>query len=384
MQGRENLSEEELNQVKDQVWNQFVSGKIIEKEAEKLGLTVTDEELQNILREGTNPMLMQTPFMNQQTGRFDVTALTKFLNDYKTAQTQNPQVYDQYQTIYKYWKFMEKQLRQQTLAQKFQGLLAGCLLSNPVSVKASFADQTNESNIVLASLAYNSVNDNDVKVEDADLKAKYNEQKEQFKQDVETRDIKYVTYQVVASAADRAELMKTMQEAQKQLAEGAAPAEVVRKAQSQVAYVGLPVTRAALPSDIAARIDSMTVGQTSAPFETRSDNTLNVVKLLAKSQQPDSIEFRMIQVGGETLEAARKTADSVMTALKAGAPFDTIARKYGQEGTKQWLTSAQYQNSTVIDAESKNYLNAILSAASGEVKNVELSQGNIIPQEHGG
>ena len=380
LQGRENLSEEELNQVKDQVWNQFVSGKIIEKEAEKLGLTVTDEELQNILREGTNPMLMQTPFMNQQTGRFDVTALTKFLNDYKTAQTQNPQVYDQYQTIYKYWKFMEKQLRQQTLAQKFQGLLAGCLLSNPVSVKASFADQTNESNIVLASLAYNSVNDNDVKVEDADLKAKYNEQKEQFKQDVETRDIKYVTYQVVASAADRAELMKTMQEAQKQLAEGAAPAEVVRKAQSQVAYVGLPVTRAALPSDIAARIDSMTVGQTSAPFETRSDNTLNVVKLLAKSQQPDSIEFRMIQVGGETLEAARKTADSVMTALKAGAPFDTIARKYGQEGTKQWLTSAQYQNSTVIDAESKNYLNAILSAASGEVKNVELSQGNIILQ----
>ena len=380
LQGRENLSEEELNQVKDQVWNQFISGKIIEKEAEKLGLTVTDEELQNILREGTNPMLMQTPFMNQQTGRFDVTALTKFLNDYKTAQTQNPQVYDQYQTIYKYWKFMEKQLRQQTLAQKFQGLLAGCLLSNPISVKASFADQTNESNIVLASLAYNSVNDNDVKVEDADLKAKYNEQKEQFKQDVETRDIKYVTYQVVASAADRAELMKTMQEAQKQLAEGAAPAEVVRKAQSQVAYVGLPVTRAALPSDIASRIDSMTVGQTSAPFETRSDNTLNVVKLLAKSQQPDSIEFRMIQVGGETLEAARKTADSVMTALKAGAPFDTIARKYGQEGTKQWLTSAQYQNSTVIDAESKNYLNAILSAASGEVKNVELSQGNIILQ----
>jgi peptidyl-prolyl cis-trans isomerase D len=380
MQGRENLSEEELNQVKDQVWNQFVSSKIIEKEAKKLGLTVTDEELQNILREGTNPMLMQTPFVNQQTGRFDVSALTKFLNDYKNAQTQSPQIFEQYQTIYKYWKFMEKQLRQQTLAQKFQTLLGGCLLSNPVSAKASFADQTSESNIVLASLAYNSVNDNDVTVEDADLKAKYNEQKEQFKQMVETRDIKYVAFQVLPSAADRNELMKSMQNAQKQLQEGSAPADVVRKAQSQVAYIGLPVTRAALPSDVAARIDSMSVGQTSAPFETRSDNTLNVVKLIAKSQQPDSIEFRMIQVAGATLDDARKTADSILTAIKGGAPFDTIATKYGQTGTKQWLTSAQYQNSEIIDAESKNYLNAILSAAVGETKNVELSQGNIIMQ----
>ena len=81
-QGRDNLSEDELNRVKDQVWNQFVSGKVIENEAAKLGLTVTDEELQNMLKEGTNPMLMQTPFVNQQTGRFDVSALTKFLNDY--------------------------------------------------------------------------------------------------------------------------------------------------------------------------------------------------------------------------------------------------------------------------------------------------------------
>ena len=48
-QGRDNLSEEELNQVKDQVWNTFVSNTILADEAEKLGLTVTDTELQNII-----------------------------------------------------------------------------------------------------------------------------------------------------------------------------------------------------------------------------------------------------------------------------------------------------------------------------------------------
>ena len=97
-QGRDNLNEDEMNRLKDQVWNTFVQNTILEDECEKLGLTVTDEELQNILREGTNPMLLQTPFVNQQTGRFDVTALTKFLADYNNPEL-NSQAREQYQSL---------------------------------------------------------------------------------------------------------------------------------------------------------------------------------------------------------------------------------------------------------------------------------------------
>ena len=377
-QGRENLSEDELNQIKDQVWNTFVSNKIVEAETEKLGLTVTDEEMQNILREGKNPMLMQTPFVNQQTGRFDASQLTKFINDYKN--NQNAQLSEQYKTIYDYWKFIEKNLRQQTLMQKYQALLSNCLLSNPVSAKAAYEAQSQESNILLAALPYNSVKDDEVQVSDADIKAKYNDEKEMFKQMMESRDIKYVDFQVTASQSDRDALMKTMQDASQKLQSGAAPAEIVRKAQSQIPYLGLPVNSRALPSDIARRIDSMAVGQTTAPFETTSDNTLNVVKLISKQQLPDSVEFRMIQVGGATEEAAQKTADSIYTALKTGVPFDSIAKKYGQTGAKQWLTSAQYQNSTSMDNDSKEYLLALNTLPSGELKNLKFSQGNVIVQ----
>ena len=377
-QGRDNLSEDEQNQVKDQVWNTFVNNKIIEAEAEKLGLTVTDEEMQNMLREGTNPMLMQTPFVNQQTGRFDASQLTKFINDYKN--NQNAQLSEQYKTVYDYWKFIEKNLRQQTLMQKYQALLSSCLLSNPVSAKAAYEAQSQESNILLAALPYNSVKDDEVQVSDADLKAKYDEEKEMFKQIMESRDIKYVDFQVTASQSDRDALMKTMQDASQKLQSGASPAEVVRKAQSQIPYIGLPVNSRALPTDIARRVDSMTVGQTTAPFETTSDNTLNVVKLLSKQQLPDSVEFRMIQVGGATEEAAQKTADSIYTALKTGVPFDSIAKKYGQTGDKQWLTSAQYQNSTSMDNDSKEYLLALNTLPTGELKNLKFSQGNVIVQ----
>ena len=366
-QGVDNLSEEQLNSLKDEVWNSFVNEQIVKSEADKIGLTVTDEELQNMMKEGTNPMLMRTPFVNQQTGRFDVTMLTKFLADYK-KNASNPQMAESYQRIYKYWQFIEKQLRQQTLAQKYQALIANAMLTNPVSAKKAFEGQNQESDVQLASIAYNTINDNDVKIDEKELKAKYDEQKEMYKQTVETRDIKYVSYQVVASAADRKALMTTMQDASNKLQSGATPAEVVRKAQSQFPYTGIAATKRAYPSDIAAKLDSMAVGQTTAPFETKFDNTLNVVKLISKTMMPDSIEYRQIQVGGETVEAARKTADSIYTALKAGGDFDEIAKKYGQTAQKQWLTSAMYENSNTMDEE------------SNELKNLEFSQGNIVLQ----
>lgn len=382
MQGMDNLNDDQLNQIKDQVWRTYVDNTILETECEKLGLTVTDEELQNVLKEGTNPMLAQTPFVNQQTGRFDVTALTKFLAEYKSAQG-NPQaaaLVEQYKAIYNYWRFVEKNLRQQLLNMKYQSLLRASLISNPVSAKMAFNDQNTENSIQLATLAYSSINDNKVEVTDADLKAKYNEKKEMFKQYFETRDIKYVDFQVLPSAADRQALMKTMQDAQKQLAEGADPALVTRKAQSSVAYVGIPVTRRALPFDIAAKIDSMAVGQTSAPFETKGDNTLNVVKLISKVSMPDSVEYRMIQVGGATVEAARKTADSIYTALNNGGDFEAIAKKYGQTGTKQWMTSSMYENAPSLDADTKSYIEALSTVGAGETKNLQFTSGNMILQ----
>lgn len=380
-QGRDNLSEDELNQVKDQVWNQYVNNAIIADEAEKLGLTVTDTELQNLIKEGTSPMLMQTPFVNQQTGRFDASALTKFLAEYKNAMaSQNAQVAEQYQTIYKYWKFIEKNLRQQTLAQKYQNLLSHCLLSNPISAKMAFEGQNEESDIQLATIAYSTINDNKVTVSESDLKAKYDSEKDKYKQYVESRDIKYVDFQVVASAADRKALLQTMAEASKQLSAGEDPMTVLKKAQSQVEYNGMMVTKKALPYDVAAKIDSMAVGQTTQPFESKMDNSLNVVKLIAKTQAPDSIEYRQIQVGGETVEKARATADSITNALKDGADFATIAQKYGQEGKSTWLTSAMYENTSVIDADSKAYLGALTTMGASEIRNIPFTSGNIVVQ----
>ena len=379
-QGQENLNEDQLNQVKDMVWNTYVQTKIIENEAHKLGLTVTDAELQQVLTEGTNPMLQQTPFFNQQTGRFDVNALKKFLAEYKTQQTANPQMAKQYDTIYKYWTFVEKTLRQQLLSQKYQGLFAHCFLSNKIEAKMAFNEQNQESQVQLAAFPYSSIDDSKIKVSDADLKAKYDEMKPRFKQYVETRDIKYIDVQVKASAADRAALQKEFAGYSAELAAAADPSDVVRKSTSLVSYLGVPVKKEALPSDIAQRLDSMAIGSTSKVIENKNDNTLNLVKLIAKRELPDSIQFRAIQVGGATAAEAATRADSILNAIKAGADFEVVAKKYGQTGEKTWMTTRQYQSAPSIDKDTKNYIESLNTMASGELKNLTLAQGNLVLQ----
>ena len=382
-QGQDNLPEEQMNQVKDMVWNSYIQNKIVAHEAEKLGLTVTDAELQDILKTGTSPMLAQTPFVNQQTGRFDVSALQKFLADYK-AQKANPsanaQMMDQYTKIYNYWSFIEKTLRQQTLAQKYQSLLAHCFLSNPVEAKMAFKEENEESKIQLAAFPYSDIQDDKVKVVESDLKAKYDEMKARFKQPVESRDIKFVDIQVEASQADRAALNKEFAGYHTQLAAAADPTEVVRKSASTVAYLGIPVAKDAFPSDIAATLDSMAVGATTAVKANKADNTLNIVKLVNKQQLPDSIQYRVIQVAAASVAEAKTKADSIQGAISGGADFEAIAKKYGQTGEKAWMTTRQYEFAQSMDKDNKAFINALNTQAVNATSQLQLGQGYVILQ----
>ncbi len=382
-QGQDNLPEEQMNQVKDMVWNSYIQNKIVAHEAEKLGLTVTDAELQDILKTGTSPMLAQTPFVNQQTGRFDVSALQKFLADYK-AQKANPsanaQMMDQYTKIYNYWSFIEKTLRQQTLAQKYQSLLAHCFLSNPVEAKMAFKEENEESKIQLAAFPYSDIQDDKVKVVESDFKAKYDEMKARFKQPVESRDIKFVDIQVEASQADRAALNKEFAGYHTQLAAAADPTEVVRKSASTVAYLGIPVAKDAFPSDIAATLDSMAVGATTAVKANTADNTLNIVKLVNKQQLPDSIQYRVIQVAAASVAEAKTKADSIQGAISGGADFEAIAKKYGQTGEKAWMTTRQYEFAQSMDKDNKAFINALNTQAVNATSQLQLGQGYVILQ----
>ena len=378
---RDNLTEDELNQVKDQVWQQLVNNRVLEADANKVGLTVTEQELSNVLNDGTNPMLAQTPFVNQQTGRFDINALQQFLDGYNKAKASNSPQLEQMQTIYDYWLFVEKNLRTQLLGQKYQALLASCVLSNKAEAKMAFKDNNEESDIQLASLAYSTIKDADVKVTDEDLKAKYEELKPAFRQNTETRDIKFVDYQIKASASDRNAIVKDMNALQKQLATATDPSMVISKSGSMIPYLGLPVSSKAYQQypDIASKIDSLAVGTTGVT-ENKQDNTLNIIRVMSKAQLPDSVQFRQIQVAANTPEEAHAKADSIQKALAGGADFVAIAKRYGQTGEKVWFTGQQYEVAPSMSEDNRTYIEALLNGEVNAIQNVALTQGNIILQ----
>ncbi|MBP5771277.1 MAG: SurA N-terminal domain-containing protein [Bacteroidaceae bacterium] len=379
--GLENLTEEQSQSIRDQVWQTYVQTQLLQHEAEKLGLTVTDAEVQEIISTGQSPMLRQTPFSNPQTGAFDVEALNQFLTNYQAMKDQPNQPAEAlayYKQIYGYWQFIEKNIRNQALVNKFQNLLSKSFIANPTSIEASFNARNTEKDVLLVAVPFNSIKDEDVKIEDNELKEKYNELHDAFRLDEPTRDIKYIDVAIKASQADRDQILKEMQEVAAQLsAEGADVANIVRKSGSTVAYSPVPVRRTALPSDIAKELDSVSVGSQKGPFLNAQDNTQNIVRLIAKVTLPDSIQLRQIGINGETEAAAQKTADSVMTALNSGVPFDSIARKYNQTGEETWITSQQYEGSA-LDENNRKFINAISTQAAGTTQQVKLGNAVII------
>ena len=380
--GLNSLNEDQLTNVKDQVWNTYVTNQLIAGEAEKLGLTVTDKELQAVIDEGTNPLLMQTPFRNPQTGAFDKDMLKKFLVEYANlGSSQMPAQYvEYYQKLGNFWTFVEKTLRQSLLASKYQNLIAKSLISNPVAAEDAFKGRTEQSDLLLAGVPYASISDSTITVSDEEIKNLYNERKESYKQPVETRDIQYIDVHVVPSAEDRGAVLKEVTEFTDQLDKTTTDyASFVRSTGSTVNYTGVAINKTSLPQDVAARLDSASVNEVYGPYYNAGDDSYNTFKILAKTTAPDSIQFRQIQVMADTEARRNELADSIFNAIKGGADFAEVAKAYGQTGEATWVNAMSWEGAA-LDADNLKYIQTLINQPVNELKNLKVGQANLILQ----
>ncbi len=382
-QGVSALNDDQLTQVKDQVWQSYINNTLIEAEAQKLGLSVSDAEIQNVIEQGTHPLLLQTPFRNAQTGAFDKDMLKKFLVEYanleSTANQLPAQYVEYYQQMGAFWNFIEKTLKQSLLAEKYQGLIAKSLISNPVSAEDAFAARSQQTDVLLAAVPYSAINDSTIKVSADEIKALYNERKETFKQMVETRNIKYIDVLVTPSEQDRADVLKEVTEYATQLPSATELAAFIRTSGSVVPFFEIAVNKEVYPSDIASRIDSVKIGEVYGPYYNQADDSYNAMQILAKEAIADSIQYRQIQVYAETADKTKVLADSIFTALKGGANFEEVAKVYGQTGESVWMSGRNYEGAS-LDADNAKYIKTLINGKKNEMTNLELGQVNIILQ----
>ena len=295
--------------------------------------------------------------------------------------SQLPQQYAEYYlSMNNYWNFIEKTLRQSLLMEKYQALISNSMISNPVAAKESYNSASSSMNLLVAAIPYTAVADSTVSVSTSDIKELYNEKKEMYKQYAETRDIKYIDVLVSASQEDRNQLENEVAEYAQQLA--AADIELapfIRSTGSTVLYSEVPVKSSAYPRDIANKLDTAKIGVVSAPYYNRADDSFNAFKVIAKVNEPDSVQYRLIQVIAADEAATNTLADSIYTAIKGGADFAELAKKYGQEGQSMWISGAQYEGAPV-EAENATLINTLNNMSKNELKNLDLGQVNLVLQ----
>lgn len=374
--------EDDLNRIKDEAWQTYVQNTLIAKECEELGITVTDAEVAEIIKNGQSQLLQVPLFMNRQSGRYDYSIVQTFLNEYKTLK-ESGNVPEQYEKYYTYYMFAQKQIRNQYLTQKYQVLLSQIMLSNPVEAKQSFADRTNETEVILASLNLSKIADDKVTVTDDEINSKYKEDKEKYQQVIETRDIKYIDVAVTPSEQDKKDAEQAINESYTKLAAAAtntAAGNVCRQATSLLNFNDLLKKKDAYPQMIADLLDSTAVGTTTLPKYDAMTNTYYTFKILDKQTQADSVLYRQLAVTGADEAASKASADSIVNALNGGASYADIAKKYNQRSDSAWISTSQYQNGN-YQADDITMLKTIYSLQPNEVKSIKLTNGyNIVVQ----
>jgi len=376
----QDFTEEEQNSLKDEVWSTMVRDRILQKETNAIGLTVTEAEVRDAIERGDDPFLARTPFSNAE-GGFDADVLKSFLAFYSEIdeETVSAEEYAYYKSMYNYWLFIEKNIKTNLLYDKYTALVESTILSNPVAAKNAFDNRILRADVLIASLPYSTVADADAKVSSSDLKAVYNESKPSLFNYSESRDIVFIDYEILPTQSDREALLVEMNDVVNQM-EGDVEdyAAFLRRSGSVETFSEVARSAKNLPTDVANRLDSVKVGGVFGPYYFGMDDTYNAFKYISDATGYDSIQYAMIQVVMADEEAAEKRADSIVTAArKRGADFAAIAQNYGQIVAPQWIAADSYEPAA-ITGDNALFLNTMNGMKKDDVTKINISGGILV------
>ncbi len=299
-----------------QVMNEMIYEALMNKELDNLGITVTDKELsQAMTGETALPQVVQ--IVNQ----YGFERPEDFYN-LAFKQTQNLPA-DQVGQIQQAWMELENQVEQQLKVQKFNSVFSGALVANKLDAKALYEDNAMSANIEYVRVDLSTLKDEDFVPTEAEIKAKYDDNKNRYRLNEPVRKVDYITVDIVPSEAD---LLKAQQEVEEGLAilnstegceglSGNFSVDNVTKAKKAIA-----------DAKVKEQLDSLSEG--TAKLIGFTNNTYKIVKLFSvNAAQQDTVKFDFATVS--VRDVAQR--DSIIAALNAGAKLVDVKAENIQE-----------------------------------------------------
>ena len=343
------FGEEEMSLIKEEAWGVFVQSAIAHKQAKELGITVTNEEIMDILNNNSSQYLNSVyhPFRTQN--GFSTDDLNSVITSYN--QMMEAGQYDaNLAELYNCWEYMKKRIVLEALLKKQVKLLETATIVNPALAQKNFELNNYTNNVEVVSFPYSNIADSLVAVSEKDINTYYKENKEYlYEQAYDSRDIKYITVKVTPSESDKNDLLAQMNEVADTLKAGSTDYErISRLARNEYNYNDLLWTKEAFSEDVQIRIENAKVNEVVGPYLNPSDNSYNIFMTTSTAVAPDSMLIRAIVVNSQSPEEIAATTDSLMNELKNKAEFKKVAENYPYIDSL-WITSKEFYTAGLID-----------------------------------
>jgi len=325
-----------------QVLEQMIQEALINQECEKLGLTVTDREISELMI-GQRPVQQVMQFA-QQAGAESPQQLYDFINNPGKYGAQPSQVTE----LKMLWDDLTQDIAKQYKQQKLYSMLAGCIQANNLDLAAMEADAANTYNITYVKKDYSSMPDDQYKVTDADIKAQWEKLKPMFKLDEEVRNIYYIASDIKPSAQDIADADAIVAQAWSALQKGRGIDSVRMLGSVRIDTAKTDIKD--VPANLKEFAQAASVGATKRD-SMGTNYEYKLYKLIGKELTVDSVNVTFVQVPGD-----KEAQNKALAMLNAGSPVDSVAKAIS--GTK--ASDAQWQRMALAPDSTKQ---KVLSAA---------------------